>query len=256
MNSEQLISILKQDPYTASIFRGVYPINRLPPIRNGIYVINTAPDTHPGLHWVALFVTDNSIEYFDSYGGDPPTALHRWGKRKQWITNPIPLQNPLTSVCGQYCLYYLLYRTRRIAMIDLLMDFHADVDRNDKLVYDFVEERYDLEHLTLVDTENVISQLYLIQVSERWPGQYSSAPHRMAKAYQSSEVQILRHSQCPLALIWCDGHGRQHVIPVWSLWMCVPVGDVFSQPYDDCAWHFHKKIKKNIFRGKEYCIFR
>ena len=30
MNSEQLISILKQDPYTALIFRGVYPINHLP----------------------------------------------------------------------------------------------------------------------------------------------------------------------------------------------------------------------------------
>ena len=29
-------------------------------------------------------------------------------------------------------------------MIDLLMDFDADVDRNDKLVYDFVKERYDL----------------------------------------------------------------------------------------------------------------
>ena len=103
---------------------------------------NKAPDTHPGLHWVALFVTDNSIEYFDSYGRDPPNALHRWGKKKQWITNPIPLQSPLISVCGQYCLYYLLHRTRGIDMIDLLMDFDADVDRNDKLVYDFVAEIY------------------------------------------------------------------------------------------------------------------
>ena len=51
-------------------------------------------------------------------------------------------------------------------MIDLLIDFHADVDHNDKLVYDFVEERYDLEHLTLVDTENVISQLAQACVSD------------------------------------------------------------------------------------------
>ena len=158
MNSEQLISILKQDPYTASIFRGVYLINHLPPIQNGIYVTNTAPDTHPGLHWVALFVIDNSIEYFDIYG-DPPTTLHRWGKKKQWIINPIPLQSPLTLVCGQYCLYYLLHHIWGINMINLLMDFDADVDHNGKLVYDFVEERYDLEHLTLVNNGNVISQL-------------------------------------------------------------------------------------------------
>ena len=29
-------------------------------------------------------------------------------------------------------------------MIDFLMDFDADVDPNDKLVYDFVEKIYDL----------------------------------------------------------------------------------------------------------------
>ena len=47
MNSQQLVSVLKQDRYTAPLFRGVYPINRLPPIREGLYVVNTAPHTHP-----------------------------------------------------------------------------------------------------------------------------------------------------------------------------------------------------------------
>ena len=46
------------------------------------------------------------------------------------------------------------------------MDFDADVDRNDKLVYDFIKEIYDLEHLTMVDTENVISQLARARVSD------------------------------------------------------------------------------------------
>ena len=32
--------------------------------------------------------------------------------------------------------------------------------------------------------------------------------------------------------------------------MCVPMGNVFSQPYKDRAWHFHKKIKNNIFRER------
>ena len=159
MNSYQLSSILNQDPYTGPMFHGVYPINRVPLMRDGFYVVNTAPDTHPGLHWVALFVKYNSVEYFDSYGGEPPTVLYRWAKKKQWTSNPIPLQSPLTSVCGQYCLYYLLHRARGIDMNTLLMDFDADVDRNDKMVYDFVEDRFDLENLTLVDTDNVISQL-------------------------------------------------------------------------------------------------
>ena len=50
-------------------------------------------------------------------------------------------------------------------MTTLLMDFGADVDDNDKLVYDFVEDRYDLKHLTMVDTENVISQLARARLS-------------------------------------------------------------------------------------------
>ena len=51
-------------------------------------------------------------------------------------------------------------------MATLLMDFGSDVDDNDKLVYDFVEDRYDLENLTMVDTENVISQLARARLSE------------------------------------------------------------------------------------------
>ena len=47
-------------------------------------------------------------------------------------------------------------------MTTLLMDFGADVDDNDKLVYDFMEDCYDLNNLTLVDTENVIGASLLV----------------------------------------------------------------------------------------------
>ena len=50
-------------------------------------------------------------------------------------------------------------------MFTLPMDFGIDVDDNDKLVYDFVEDRYDLEHLMMVDTENIISQLARARLS-------------------------------------------------------------------------------------------
>ena len=44
MNSKQLITILKGYRYVAPIFRGVYPIYCLPPVEDGAYVINTAPE--------------------------------------------------------------------------------------------------------------------------------------------------------------------------------------------------------------------
>ena len=39
------------------------------------------------------------------------------------------------------------------------MEFNADVDSNDKLVYDFVEDHFELKPLTMVDTTNILSQL-------------------------------------------------------------------------------------------------
>ena len=165
MNTEQLTSILSEDRFVGPVFRGVFPMDRLPRIRIGAYVINTAPHNHPGLHWVALWVNGNTIEYFDSYGSEPNSKLRRWGKNRRWSVNPIPLQSPLSSVCGQYCVYYLLHRLRGIDLPTLLMDFGSDVDDNDKLVYDFVRDRYDLNRLTLLDTEKVISQLACARIS-------------------------------------------------------------------------------------------
>ena len=48
----------------------------------------------------------------------------------------------------------------------LLMDFGPDVDDNDKLVYDFVEDRFDLKHLTLVDTATIVSHLARARLSD------------------------------------------------------------------------------------------
>ena len=44
-------------------------------------------------------------------------------------------------------------------MTTLLMNIRVDMDDDDKLVDDFVEDHYDFERSTMVDTENVISQL-------------------------------------------------------------------------------------------------
>ena len=191
MNTTQLSTVLNQDEYVGTIFRGVYPIDRLPTIRDGAYVINTAPHNHEGLHWLAILIKNDNIEYFDSYGGEPSVKLLRWGKKKQWMINPIPLQSPLTSVCGQYCIYYLLHRARGIDLRTLLMDFGSDVDDNDKLVYDFVEDRYELDGPTMLDTNKVISQLAQSRVTDPsirkiTSGQYfCSSPH--SETCRSSE---------------------------------------------------------------------
>ena len=160
MNSEQIECILSKDSHVSPVFRDVYPINRLPPIRNGAFVVNTATSDHPGLHWVAAWVRDDVIEYFDSYALQPSAKLYRWGRGNQWVCNPMALQRTLSAVCGQYCIYFLLHPARGIPMRIVLNDFGPNVDENDKLVFDFVQRSFDYDGLTLLNTDLVVRHLW------------------------------------------------------------------------------------------------
>ena len=157
MNTLQIRKVLEQDRYVRPLFNGVFAIDQLPKCVDGAYVVNTAKSTHPGQHWIAVYIAGDIVDYFDSYGGEPSSDLQRWCRNWSWTYNPVPLQSPLTSVCGQYCIYYLIHRCRGITLDEMLLDFCADVDHNDQMVYDFVDKK--LDGLKLVDTQGLINQL-------------------------------------------------------------------------------------------------
>ena len=47
-------------------FNGVYSRNNLPKVKDGAYVINLDEYSDIGMHWVALYVHNNDVTYFDS----------------------------------------------------------------------------------------------------------------------------------------------------------------------------------------------
>ena len=49
-------------------FNGIYSTDNLPKIRDGAYVINLDEHSDIGTHWVASYVRNNDITYFDSLG--------------------------------------------------------------------------------------------------------------------------------------------------------------------------------------------
>ena len=49
-------------------FNGVYSRNELPKIKDGTYMINLDQFKSIGAHWISLYVNDNKITYFDSFG--------------------------------------------------------------------------------------------------------------------------------------------------------------------------------------------
>ena len=49
-------------------FNGVYSRDNLPKIKDGSYIINLDEYSDTETHWVALYVHNNDVTYFDSFG--------------------------------------------------------------------------------------------------------------------------------------------------------------------------------------------
>jgi len=147
MNTEQIRNVIQRDTLTLKKFGGVFAENNLPK-RINVYpyglIVNSDPDTKPGRHWLAMyFPSQDRGEFFDSFGRRPDfysktfvTFLN--GHCKNWVCNEKTLQSVNTTVCGEYCIFYLMHRSRGISMSKTINFFTSDKLKNDVLVYEFV----------------------------------------------------------------------------------------------------------------------
>lgn len=137
MDTVQIYSALSSNKYTKPYLRGIFPINKIPKIikkKPAILVINTDKSNQPGTHWVAIYLPRRGCaEFFDSFGRKPESCeflrflQKHTTKKTNFRYNKIMLQNLFTSVCGQYCCMYLLYRCKN----KTLKDFQNCFRKND-----------------------------------------------------------------------------------------------------------------------------
>ena len=159
MNNLQIDTILRHDDAGRVHYRGVYASDTIPRCEPGGYVCNTAPSSHPGEHWVAFYCTEKQVDYFDSYGRRPPVGILSALHDRDVICNTRCLQSPFSSVCGQYCVYFLLQRMRHETMSSIIAQFEHNVDYNDQLVHDFTRIHFDLNELSVIDSTALMVQL-------------------------------------------------------------------------------------------------
>ena len=104
------------------------------------FVCDTHGSDQPGEHWVAMYV-DERCDYFDPYGQKPHHAELTNVMNKhcsQWSPNYHILQRPIFSVCGQYCVAFLMFRCRNISMHAFARLFTPDLIANDCRVFDWL----------------------------------------------------------------------------------------------------------------------
>ena len=101
------------------------------------FVCNTHDSDQPGEHWVAMYV-DEIGDYFDPYGQMPQHAEFTNFMNEhclQWSPNDHILQSPISTVCGQYCVAFLMFRCRNISMHAFSLLFTSNLIANDCRVF-------------------------------------------------------------------------------------------------------------------------
>ena len=147
MNTAQIERILRRDPYCKKIFKGVYARDQIKRVSYpSACIINSDPSTRPGRHWIAVFFDRRGNgQYFDSYGLPPEVLgftefMNR--NSKQWIWNRKTLQELYSAVCGQYCIYFVLFRCRGVSLRSVTSHFSSNLSENDHRIARFIRNLY------------------------------------------------------------------------------------------------------------------
>ena len=86
-------------------FNGVYSRDNLQKIKDGAYVINLDEYSDIRTHWIALYVQNNDVTYFDSFGVEHiPKKFYQKQRHK---TNIFRIQAYDSTMCGYFCIGFI-----------------------------------------------------------------------------------------------------------------------------------------------------
>ena len=101
-------------------FIGVYSRDNLPyKIKNGAYVINLDEYYDIGTHWIALYVNNKTVTYFDSFGiEDICKEVKKFIGNRNIISNIYRIQYYDSSMYGYFCIGFIDYMFKSKSLTD------------------------------------------------------------------------------------------------------------------------------------------
>ena len=105
-------------------------------IKNGAYVINLDEYHDIGTHWVALYVNNKIVTYFDSFGVEHiPKEIMKFIARKKIITNIYRIQAYDSIMCGDFCIGFINFMFNGKNLTDYPNLFSPnDFNKNDDII--------------------------------------------------------------------------------------------------------------------------
>ena len=143
MNNVQIEKALRSDDTVTNVFIGVFSADTLPSPKEfpAAYIANTEPSDMSGQHWVAFYCVNDTIECFDSFGRNPAEYsehLAAWINDDYKIVQIETLQSDDSTVCGQYCMFFVLLRAYGFSYEDVMSALTSDTVVNDRFVCKFI----------------------------------------------------------------------------------------------------------------------
>ena len=129
-----------------SRFNGVFSSDNLPErsfadkIKNGAYVINLDEYHDIGTHWVALYVNNKTVTYFDSFRVEhiPKKSRNLLSSDKNIITNIFRIQAYDSIMCGYFCVGFIDLMFNGNSLTDFTNLFSpSDFKNNDNIILNY-----------------------------------------------------------------------------------------------------------------------
>ena len=123
-----------------SRFNSVYSRCNLPnKKKGGAYVINLDGYSDIGTHWIALYVKNNDITYFDSFEVEHiPKEVKAFIKNKNIKTNIFRIQAYDSIMCGYFCIGFINFMLKGKSLIEYINLFSSnDFKKNDDTILNY-----------------------------------------------------------------------------------------------------------------------
>lgn len=155
MNTAQLYAILLKHRHTKDMFDSVLPGDCMPlNVEDfpAFFIVNRDTHSEKGSHWCAICFPDSNseAELFDSLAlgvhayPDEVLLSLKCNSNGKIKTNHLPYQTSTSSLCGEFCLWYIDLRCQGLkfeACMKLLSN--TALERNERMV-----ERYAEVHMS------------------------------------------------------------------------------------------------------------
>ena len=122
-------------------FNGVYSRDNLSnQVKDGAYVINLDEHSDIGTHWIAFYLKNNDITYFDNFGVEHiPKKIKAFIKNRNIKTNIFRIQACADSImCGYFCIGFINFMFKGKSLTEYTNLFSPnDFKKNDDTILNY-----------------------------------------------------------------------------------------------------------------------